>query len=123
MIARLALFVALTAAVGVQGDVNVTVHIPSTADPILQSVISGEALGRWGRLCPGRLVVLSYFGQFPLNTIIAGVQDVQPATQQVASSLLGKYQQTLQVSRSPSTSLTSKAMSELMSLCLVSIVR
>ena len=46
MIARLALFVALIAAVGVQGDVNVTLDIPTTADPILQSVISGEALGR-----------------------------------------------------------------------------
>ena len=45
MIARLVLLVALIAAVGVQGDVNITLDVPTTADPILQSVISGDALG------------------------------------------------------------------------------
>ena len=68
-------------------------------------------------------LALRRFADSLLFTVNAGVQNIQPATQQVASSLLGKYQQTLQVRSSPSKILTSMAMSALMPLSAVYIMR
>ena len=94
MIRRLACFVLCIAVVGADQGISISSDILSAADPLLQSVIAGKA-------SPAALLSLLVCDIPARLTIIfihyAGLDNSQPATQQVATQLAAKYQSTLQV--------------------------
>ena len=93
----LAHLVLLLAAATVRGQNNIESSILSSADPFLQSVLAGAARQ------PSSLQTAGGVLQLVNAHCYAGLQDPQPATQQVASQLAGKYTQTLQVSIPPTS--------------------
>ena len=88
----LACLVLVLAAATVRGQNGIGSGIFSSADPFLQSVLAGAAGQPSSRQTEGEVL------QLVNNHCFAGLQNPQPATQQVASQLAGKYTQTLQAS-------------------------
>ena len=85
----------LLAAASVRGQNGIESGILSSADPFLQSVLAGAARQ------PSSLQTAGEVLQLVITHCYAGLQNPQPATQQVASQLAGKYTQTLQVNIPP----------------------
>ena len=94
MIKYLACFAVFVALVGADSGISISSDILSAADPVLHSVIAGMASCE---ICFHRLVCeLSAKLRYIFESH-AGLDNSQPATQQVATQLAAKYQSTLQV--------------------------